>query len=203
MSNSHRDLIVWQRAKQLAIEVYRHTNSFPRTEVFGLTSQLRRAAVSVPSNIAEGQGRLTTGEFCQFLGHARGSLLEIRTQLEIASDLAYLQAEQHTALQHRATEVLFLLNRLVRSLQNQSKSEKDTSQTGSAASNASGTRETSVSGHLKPRKHPRPAFPASGTSETRETSETCFTGLPKPPKHSKPAPPASETSKTSETSETS
>jgi four helix bundle protein len=65
MGNSHRDLIIWQRAKSLAIDIYRATERFPRREVFGITIQLRRAATSVPSNVAEGQGRLTHGEFYQ------------------------------------------------------------------------------------------------------------------------------------------
>jgi hypothetical protein len=69
---SYRDLMAWQKAMKLVADVYRHTESFPKSEVYGLTAQLRRAAISVPSNIAEGQGRASTGEFRQFLGHARG-----------------------------------------------------------------------------------------------------------------------------------
>ena len=84
MSHSYRDLIVWQEAKTLAVEVYRCSEAFPKHEIYGLTSQIRRSAVSIVSNIAEGQGRLTKGEFIQFLGHSRGSLLELLTQLEIA-----------------------------------------------------------------------------------------------------------------------
>jgi four helix bundle protein len=72
MVRSFRDLIVWQRAMQLTVAIYRLTQKFPREEIYGLTSQIRCAAVSVPSNIAEGQGRLSTGEFRQFLGIARG-----------------------------------------------------------------------------------------------------------------------------------
>jgi four helix bundle protein len=78
---------VWQKARVFATEIYRITEPFPKNEIFGLTSQLRRAAVSVASNIAEGQGRLTRGEFCHFLGQARGSLLEVETQLSISLDL--------------------------------------------------------------------------------------------------------------------
>lgn len=78
-----KDLVVWQEAKSLVVEVHDLSDGLPRREIFGITSQLRRAAVSVPSNIAEGQGRLTKGEFLQFLGHARGSLIELGTQLEI------------------------------------------------------------------------------------------------------------------------
>jgi len=83
---SYRDLVVWQKSMALVREVYRYIQSFPKAEASGLTTQLRRAAVSVPSNIAEGQGRLSTGEFKQFLGHARGSLLELETQILIAQD---------------------------------------------------------------------------------------------------------------------
>jgi four helix bundle protein len=81
---SYRDLVAWQKAMRLVTDVYRCTESFPKAEVYGLTAQLRRAAISVPSSIAEGQGRASTGEFKQFLGHARGSLLEVETQLQIA-----------------------------------------------------------------------------------------------------------------------
>src|SRR5512141_1943536 len=87
---SYRDLIAWQKAIALVTEIYRSTHHFPDHERFGLTSQLRRVAVSVPSNVAEGQGRQSTGEFKQFLGHARGSLLEVETQVFIAENLGYL-----------------------------------------------------------------------------------------------------------------
>ena len=84
MKQDFRDLVVWQKAIAFVTEVYRATQSFPNEEKFGLTSQLRRASVSIPSNIAEGQGRLTRGEFGQFLGHAKGSICEVETQLIIA-----------------------------------------------------------------------------------------------------------------------
>jgi four helix bundle protein len=116
MSRSYRDLVVWQKAKRFAIEVYGATETFPDRERFGLSSQLRRAAVSVASNIAEGQGRLTKGEFLQFLGHARGSLLEVETQLAIARDLGYLSEGQFENLDRAAYQVLGLLNRLIESL---------------------------------------------------------------------------------------
>lgn len=116
MSHSYKDLIVWQRARALASDIYRITESFPRSEVYGLTSQLRRAAVSVVSNVAEGQGRLTKGEFQQFLGHARGSLLEMETQLLIAVDLTYLSHEEFSQVEPRLAEVRRLLNGLLDSL---------------------------------------------------------------------------------------
>ena len=84
---SFRELTVWQRAMQLTVKVYRLTKDFPRDELYGLTSQIRRSAVSLPSNIAEGHGRLTRGEFRQFLGIARGSNFELQTQLQIAREL--------------------------------------------------------------------------------------------------------------------
>src|ERR1035437_4851243 len=89
MAQAFRDLQVWQRSIQLTVVVYRLTQNFPREEIYGLTSQIRRAAVSVPSNIAEGQGRLTIGAFRQFLGIARGSNYELQTQLEIARSLGF------------------------------------------------------------------------------------------------------------------
>ena len=87
MARSFRELAVWQRAMQLTVAVYRLTQGFPREEIYGVRSQIRRAAVSVPSNIAEGHGRLSGGEFRQFLGIARGSNFELQTQLEIARAL--------------------------------------------------------------------------------------------------------------------
>ena len=116
MARSYRELLVWQRAKALAVHVYRGTESFPKPELYGLTSQLRRAAVSVASNIAEGQGRLTCGEFMHFLGQARGSLLELETQLDIALDLAYLDPKEHRSFADEIYQVLGLLNRLIESL---------------------------------------------------------------------------------------
>ncbi|MGA2168571.1 MAG: four helix bundle protein [Terracidiphilus sp.] len=84
MSHSFRDLTVWQRSMQLTVAIYRLTQKFPREEMYGLTSQIRRSAVSVPSNIAEGHGRLNKGEYRQFLGVARASNFELQTQIEIA-----------------------------------------------------------------------------------------------------------------------
>ena len=91
---SHRDLIAWQKAMDLVVTVYTLGKTFPKEELFALTNQMRRAAVSVPANIAEGQGRRSKGEFRQFLGNARGSLLELDTHLELGFRLGYLSAEQ-------------------------------------------------------------------------------------------------------------
>jgi four helix bundle protein len=116
IGRSYRELLVWQKAKTLAVAIYRETEGFPRSEIYGLTSQLRRAGVSIASNIAEGQGRLTPGEFSQFLGHARGSLLELDTQIAIALDLGYLSKAEHEKLEYEAYQVLGLINRLLDSL---------------------------------------------------------------------------------------
>jgi four helix bundle protein len=116
VARTYRELLVWQKAKILAVHVYKATERFPKTEIYGLTSQSRRAAVSIPSNIAEGQGRLSVGEFLHFLGQARGSLVELDTQLEIAFDLAYFDAAQFEKLAQEVYQVLGLLNRLIESL---------------------------------------------------------------------------------------
>lgn len=93
MVQSFRDLLVWQRSIQLSVSIYRLSQDFPREELYGLTSQMRRSAVSVPSNIAEGHGRLSTGEYRQFLGIARGSNFELQTQIEIARALGLGKSE--------------------------------------------------------------------------------------------------------------
>jgi four helix bundle protein len=113
---SHRDLIAWQKAMDVVVAVYQVSKKFPKDELYGLTSQLRRAAVSVPANIAEGQGRRSKAEYCQFLGHARGSLLEVDTHLEIALRLEYLNEEEYSQIQERLREVGRILNGLLRSL---------------------------------------------------------------------------------------
>jgi four helix bundle protein len=89
MGDSYKDLIVWQRAIELCLEIYRLTANFPAAERFGLTNQLRRAAVSIASNIAEGYGRASTGEYRLFLGHARGSNCELQTQLILSKALEF------------------------------------------------------------------------------------------------------------------
>jgi four helix bundle protein len=113
---SHRDLIVWQKAMDLVVLIYQATAAFPKQELYGLTSQLRRAAASIPANIAEGQGRRAKPEFCQFLGNARGSLLELDTHLELSLRLKYLTPSQHERIQKDVVEVGRLTNGLLRSL---------------------------------------------------------------------------------------
>jgi four helix bundle protein len=114
-------LIAWQKAKALALAIYKETAGFPSTEKYGLTSQLRRAAVSIASNIAEGQGRLTKGEFGQFLGHARGSVHEVETQLDIAADLGLIGQERASEIIQQASEVARILNGLIDSIDAKSK----------------------------------------------------------------------------------
>jgi four helix bundle protein len=113
---SHRDLVAWQKAMDLTMMVYNASKLFPKEETYGLTSQMRRAAVSVPANIAEGQGRRLTGEFIQFLGNARGSLLELDTHLELSLRLGLLKMDQHSDIQRQVNEVGRLINGLLRSL---------------------------------------------------------------------------------------
>ena len=116
MSHSFKELIALQKARRLAVRIYRLTQNFPPEEKYGLSAQLRRAAVSVVSNIAEGQGRRTVGEFQQFLGIARGSLLEIETQIIIAGDLGFVPESEVESVSKEARDVLGLVVRLSESL---------------------------------------------------------------------------------------
>jgi four helix bundle protein len=116
MASSFRDLRVWQEAMQLTIAVYKSTANFPRHEVYGLSQQLRRAVVSVPSNIAEGKGQNTDPAFCKFLFHARCSLLEVQTQLMIAQELEYLAKDESSRLLGFAAGVGRSLSGLINSL---------------------------------------------------------------------------------------
>jgi len=116
MVESYRDLIVWQRSVQMTVAVYRLTVGFPKEEIFGLTSQLRRAGVSVPSNIAEGYGRMSQSEYKQFLGMARGSNLEVQTQLFIARELGYGNAQELRQAEGLSMEVGKMLQAIIRNL---------------------------------------------------------------------------------------
>jgi four helix bundle protein len=113
---SYRDLVVWKKSMTLVLDVYRSTQAFPKPETYGLVAQLRRAAVSIPSNIAEGQARLSTAEFKQSLGHARGSLMEVETQILISQELGYLEHDQSEQLLSASAEVGRILNGLLNSL---------------------------------------------------------------------------------------
>jgi four helix bundle protein len=104
ISSSFQDLRIWQESMDLTVEIYRATSDFPRHETYGLISQMRRAAVSVPSNIAEGKGHRSDPEFVRFLFHARGSLLELQTQLLLARRLEYLSQERQTSFVAAVTE---------------------------------------------------------------------------------------------------
>lgn len=116
MGDSYQDLIAWRKAIELVTKIYQLTRAFPREEQYGLTNQLRRAAVSVPSNIAEGQARYSPKEFRLFLSHARGSLVEIETQLMIARNLRYGSTSEIRWLLDRTAELGKILNGLVRSI---------------------------------------------------------------------------------------
>ena len=122
MGESFRDLKVWQRAVELTLEVYKLTAAFPDSERFGLSNQLRRAAVSVASNIAEGYGRSTKGEYVLFLGHARGSASEVETQLVIAGALGYGSRQVLRTSEELCSEVGRMLHAMMKSLQSKSSS---------------------------------------------------------------------------------
>ena len=113
---NYQELIAWQRAMDLVEDVYKATKDFPREEIYALTSQIRRAAVSIPSNIAEGQGRRTTADFLRHLSIAYGSLREVETQILIARRLQYIAQPKMEEVMDRAGEVGRLLNGLMSSL---------------------------------------------------------------------------------------
>ena len=119
MVQSYRDLVAWNKAMELVTEIYRVTQKFPKEELFGLMSQIRRAAISIPSNIAEGKGRLSKGEFRQFLGNARGSLAELETQILIAQNLNYFDEAEATRLLAMVEEAGKVLNGLLSAVKNQ------------------------------------------------------------------------------------
>jgi four helix bundle protein len=116
MSGSYRDLKVWQKSMELTLAVYRLTKRFPSEETYGLMNQMRRAAVSIASNIAEGKGRSTDRDFVVFLCHARGSLHELETQALIAQQLDYLQEDAAKKVEGLTTETAKMLNGLINSM---------------------------------------------------------------------------------------
>lgn len=115
MGGSYRDLIAWQKAMVLVRDIYCATQAFPREERYGLMSQLRRAAVSVPSNVAEGQARYSRREFHHFLNTARGSLAEVETQIMLAGDLGFILPPEVNALLVKTSELGRILNGLIAS----------------------------------------------------------------------------------------
>jgi four helix bundle protein len=116
--NSYRDLIVWQKAMLFVKQVYEMTGEFPQQELFGLTQQLRRSAISVPSHIAEGSGRGTTPDYVRFLQIAPGSLFEAQTQIVLGTQLNYLTSPQSTGPLPLANEIDRMLNSLISKLTN-------------------------------------------------------------------------------------
>ena len=113
---SYRDLVIWTKAIELVTEIYRVTKYFPKEKLYGLTSQIRRAAVSIPSNIAEGHGKLSRREYQHFLGHARGSLAEVETQIIISRNLGYLSEEVVSRILDLSMEIGRILNGLLTAL---------------------------------------------------------------------------------------
>src|SRR5262245_34885796 len=119
---THRDLAAWREAMALVKAIYRHTSRFPSQEIFGLTAQIRRTAISIPSNIAEGAGRNSSRELLQFLGITCGSLAELDTQLELAVELGYL--EQTADVLRQASRVGMLVRLLRRSIKSKNDSDE-------------------------------------------------------------------------------
>lgn len=124
MLKSFKDLVVWQRSFQLCKRVYQITRAFPADERFGLTAQLRRATVSIPSNIAEGYGRGTTRDYVRFLWTANGSVAEVETQLLLAKELEFLRPEDATNTLSSLAEVERMLAALIKSLEERIANEK-------------------------------------------------------------------------------
>ncbi len=113
---TYRDLLVWQKAMQLVTQIYSITKNLPREELYGLTSQIRRSSVSIPSNIAEGYGRNSRNDYLRFLQISIGSLFELQTQLEICLNLKYLPENNHSEIYEQSREVERMLSSLIRKL---------------------------------------------------------------------------------------
>jgi len=118
MLRNYKELKVWQKSYQLCLKIYRATDVFPKNEAFGLTSQMRRSALSIPSNVAEGYGRKTTPEYVRSLSIAYGSTCELETQLLLSGDLGYLDKEDLSGLQRDIGEVERMMKALIKSLEN-------------------------------------------------------------------------------------
>ena len=116
MLNSYKELIVWQKAMDLVREVYILTGNFPKSEVFGLTSQMRRASVSIPSNLAEGFNRKHKREFSQFIAIAFGSGAELETQLLLAKSMNFASGEAFSRCESLLNEIMKMLNKLITNL---------------------------------------------------------------------------------------
>lgn len=116
MINTYKDLIVWQRSMEVVVEIYKLTDQYPREEIYGLTSQIRRAAVSIPSNIAEGRSRGTKKDFVQFLRIAYASGAELETQIEITKRLPKTMGLDYMKVDSLLLEVMKMLNKMIRTL---------------------------------------------------------------------------------------
>ena len=114
--NTNRELIVWQKSMSLVTDIYRLSRSFPKDEVYGLTSQMRSCAISIPSNIAEGNGRAPTNDYIRFLRMAVGSLYELQTQLEISRNLEYISKTDFDTSYESSREIERMLSSLLRKL---------------------------------------------------------------------------------------
>jgi four helix bundle protein len=110
---TYRDLLVWQKSMLLVTQIYNLSNKFPQTEIYGLTSQIRRSGISIPSNIAEGYGRNATGDYKRFLQIALASLYELQTQLEITLNLNYLEKEHFDSVMEATYELERMLSSLI------------------------------------------------------------------------------------------
>lgn len=111
-----KELLVWQKSINFVTEIYELTNNFPKNEMYGLISEIRRASISIPSNIAEGNSRRSVADYLQFLKIARGSCAEVETQLIIAQNLKFLSEEHYLKLNQDIIEILKMLNGLINSL---------------------------------------------------------------------------------------
>jgi four helix bundle protein len=118
MSGTYEDLTVWKKGMELVFEVYAATQHFPKDETYGLSSQMRRCAVSIPSNIAEGKGRTSDKELLVFLSHSRGSLYELNTQILITQKLNYIHPAQCAELTSRTRELGRILNGYINAMRN-------------------------------------------------------------------------------------
>ncbi|MEA2038500.1 MAG: four helix bundle protein [Thermodesulfobacteriota bacterium] len=116
MVKTYRDLVVWQKSMVLVTEVYEISKEFPKDELYGLTSQIRRCAISLPSNIAEGYGRNSTNDYIHFLRIASGSLYELQTQMEISLNLQYIDRREFESLYELSREIERMLSSLIRKL---------------------------------------------------------------------------------------
>jgi len=114
---NYKELIVWRKSIDLVTDIYAVTSIFPKEELYGLTSQIRRSSISIPSNIAEGHSRRSTNDYVQFLKIARGSCAELETQLIISKNLDYLNLEKFQILIEKASEISKMLNAVITKLQ--------------------------------------------------------------------------------------